>query len=145
MIKIKLDGKKAAENGILKPIDRRNADAGKSESEDSTQALKRKKTGFTGNCGNKDYTAIYRAVFDFHKRHNPPQLDSAYWQTHNPGEDDIPQSDTVYWQQTAQDMSEEGKRFDNDPFIIGLLICVYNELEREYEATRRRPFLPDKG
>ena len=80
-------------------------------------ALKSGYSPFTGIDARRDYRAMYRAACDFHERHNPPCLDD----------------EMEYWTQAADDMSEVAARFDNDAFLIGLLIAVYNELEREYK------------
>ena len=91
---------------------------------------------FTGTDQRRNYRAMYRAACDFHERHNPPRVEAAYWKSHIPGTDDPPPSEVKYWQQTAQDASDTARMQGNDPFLIGLLTTVYEELEREYEQTR---------
>lgn len=70
----------------------------------------------TGLDPRRNYRAMYRAVCDFHERHNPPTLEGDYWS------------------ETADDMTETANRFDNDPFLTGLLLAVFEELEREYKS-----------
>lgn len=91
---------------------------------------------FTGTDQRRNYRAMYRAACDFHERHNPPRVEAAYWESHIPGTDDPPPSEVEYWQQTAQDASDTARTQGNDPFLIGLLMTVYEELEREYEQMR---------
>lgn len=62
----------------------------------------------------RDYRAIYRAVHEYHERHNPPRLAGEYWQS------------------ATEDVSRVASALDNDPFAIALLQAVYGELEREY-------------
>lgn len=91
---------------------------------------------FTGTDQRRNYRSMYRAACDFHERHNPPRVEAAYWESHIPGTDDPPPSEVEYWQQTAQDASDTARTHGNDPFLIGLLTTVYEELEREYEQMR---------
>lgn len=101
------------------------------------QALKRKTEAFMNASGTRNYKALYRAALDYHKRHSPPTVDSAYWQTHIAGENDPPEAELQYWEKAANDASATASAHDNDPFLIGLLLAVYDELEREYNALRR--------
>ena len=91
----------------------------------------------------RNYRAMYRAACDFHERHNPPLVEAAYWESHIPGTDDPPPSEVEYWQQTAQDVSDTARAQGNDPFLIGLIMAVYEELEREYEQMRKRALQSD--
>lgn len=72
----------------------------------------------------RDYRAMYGALFRFHERHSPPSL----------GNDD----GAVYWAATTDDMTETAQQFGNDPFMIGLLCVVFEELETEYKTMRQR-------
>ena len=63
----------------------------------------------------REYRAIYRAVHDYHERHNPPQLTLEYWQA------------------AVEDVGRVAVAFNNDPFVIALLLAVFDELEREYK------------
>lgn len=96
----------------------------------------RKKKPFTGMDEGRNYRALYRAACDFHEAHNPPFVDREYWKAHTPGEDETPEAEIAYWTEAARDLRETGQRFNNDPFLIGLLVAVYNELGREYTARR---------
>ena len=98
--------------------------------------LKRKLEPFTGMDTSRDYRAMYRAACNFHERHNPPKVDSEYRKSHTPGEDDTPQAELDYWEEAAMDVSETASAFQSDPFLTGLLLAVYEELEREYRALR---------
>lgn len=91
---------------------------------------------FTDNSGTRNYKALYRAAHDYHKRHNPPIVDRAYWETHTAGEDEPPQAELDYWEEAATDVSATANAYNNDPFLIGLLVAVYEELEREYQSLR---------
>lgn len=66
----------------------------------------------------RDYRRIYRALFDFHERHNPPRAEAE-------GE---------YWAAVCDDMTQLCQTFDNDPFMIDLAVAVFGELEREAAA-----------
>lgn len=70
----------------------------------------------TGLDPRRNYRAMYRAACDFHERHNPPTLEGDYWS------------------KASDDMTETANRFDNDPFLTGLLLAVFEELEREYKS-----------
>lgn len=91
---------------------------------------------FTNASGTRNYKALYRAAHDYHKRHNPPTVDRAYWETHTAGEDEPPQAELDYWEEAATDVSATANAYNNDPFLIGLLVAVYEELEREYQSLR---------
>ena len=73
---------------------------------------------FTGRDPGRDYRRIYRALFDFHERHNPPRTEAE-------GE---------YWAAVCDDMTQLCQTFDNDPFLIDLAVAVFGELEREAAA-----------
>lgn len=101
----------------------------------NTSPLKRKLEPFTGMNTGKDYRALYRAACNYHERHNPPKVDSEYWKSHTPGEDETPQAELDYWEEAAISVSETAAAY-NDPFLTGLLLAVYDELEREYKAKQ---------
>ena len=86
-------------------------------------ALKGQIKPFTDVCSSKDYRAIYRAVFDFHERHNPPELDL----TGEPG---------GYWWTASEELMQLAEQFGNDKFANALLLAVFDELEREYKILR---------
>ena len=93
----------------------------------------RKREAFTDVSGTRNYKDMYRAAHDFHKRNSPPQVDREYWRTHTSG---TPQTDEDYWEKACDDMSATANSFDNDPFLTGLLIAIFEELEREYKTLR---------
>ena len=97
---------------------------------------KGQKEPFTGHDESRDYKKLYRAAHDFHKSHNPPTVNRDYWRTHKPGLDDTPEEELSYWQQAAEDIGTVAASFSNDPFLIGLLVEIMEELEREYKAIR---------
>ena len=103
---------------------------------EQTPALKRKLEPFTGMDEKRDYRKLYRAACDFHIAHNPPAVDTEYWRTHQPGVDTPPPAELDYWEKAARDVSGVSARYGNDPFLIGLIVEVYEELEREYKARR---------
>lgn len=98
--------------------------------------LKRQLKPFTGMDKNRNYRAMYRAACDFHEAHNPPTVDREYWRTHTPGEDETPQAELDYWEKAATDIAATANSFSNDPFLTGLLVAVFDELDREYRALR---------
>lgn len=63
----------------------------------------------------ENYRAVYRAVCNFHERHNPPRLDDSYWD------------------EAAVDLLETARQFSEDDFALEMLIAVYTELERQYK------------
>lgn len=83
-------------------------------------AQKRQIEPFRAFDGTRDYLAMYRAVCNFHKKHSPPRLDDA----------------EIYWTETAADADEIVQQFKGDPFLNGMLLTVYEELEREFEAQK---------
>ena len=103
---------------------------------EQTPALKRKLEPFTGMDEKRDYRKLYRAACDFHIAHNPPAVDTEYWRTHQPGVDLPPPAELDYWEKAARDVSEVYLSNGDDPFLIGLLVEVFDELEREYKARR---------
>lgn len=91
----------------------------------------------TGRSGfQKTYGAMYRAAYDFHKQHSPPTVDAQYWKTHTAGADEIPDAEREYWERTSQDIVATANQYGNDPFLMGLLGAVYDELGKEYEKRR---------
>lgn len=76
----------------------------------------RKEEAFMNVSGTRNYKTIYRVAHDFHKRHSPPTLDDEYWD------------------HTSDDMVQTSKAYNDDPFLMSLLIVIMEELEREYTA-----------
>lgn len=115
--------KRKMQNVIRRPqtaIEGHSAEKRSEVSEGAQDVKKRQIEPFRAVDGDRDYLAMYRAVCDFHKKHSPPRLDDA----------------EKYWAETATDAEEVAQRFKGDPFLNGLLLTVYEELEREYEAKK---------
>lgn len=91
---------------------------------------------FTDHTGTRSYKRMYRQAIDFHQRHAPPMIERDYWRTHTPGEDDIPAAESKYWDETTKDMIRTAAACNNDPFLMGFLMAITDELEREYMACR---------
>lgn len=91
---------------------------------------------FTDHTGSRSYKRMYRQAIDFHQRHAPPHVEREYWRTHTPGEDDIPEAEARYWDETTKDMIRTSAAGNNDPFLMGFLMAITDELEREYMACR---------
>ena len=139
MIEIKRN-RQAAETPAARaqmPAERLDGKKAEELAHKSGQALNREFKPFTGIDSARDYRAMYRAVFEYHEDHNPPLVECEYWKTHKPGLDDTPETELEYWKQAAQDVSSVCSAFHDDPFFIGLMVDVYDELGREYEARRQ--------
>lgn len=63
----------------------------------------------------KSYRTLYRTVFNFHERHNPPTLEDSYWED------------------AAADMDSISREHAGNHLLQYLLAAVYMELQREYE------------
>lgn len=98
------------------------------------KASQGKTEAFTDVSGTRNYKTLYRAAHDYHKRHFPPMVDRAYWETHTAGEDEPPQAELDYWEEAVNDMCATVNAYNNDPFLSGLLVAVFDELEREYQS-----------
>lgn len=98
--------------------------------------VKRKLEPFTGIDKSRNYRAMYRAACDFHERNNPPTVDIEYWKSHSPGIDEAPQAELDYWEKAVEDMTATANSLQQDPFLTGLLVAIFEELEREYKALR---------
>lgn len=82
----------------------------------AAQAARRQAAPFTGRDPGRDYRRIYRALFDFHERHNPPRAEAEYWAA------------------VCADMEQTAAVGGDDPFLMDLLVAVFAELEREAAA-----------
>lgn len=91
---------------------------------------------FTDHTGSRSYKRMYRQAIDFHQRHAPPIIEREYWRNHTPGEDDIPAAESKYWDEATKDMIRTAAACNNDPFLMGFLMAITDELEREYMACR---------
>ena len=63
----------------------------------------------------RDYSAIFRAAFNFLQRHSPV----------NQGAD--------YWAEALKDLNGIMIDFNQDSLLMGLLQAIYADLEREYK------------
>ena len=119
MIEIKRKRQQAAgeaHRGTETPLTAHDAQRAGESTAQPVPALKRPLKPFTALDGSRNYRAMYRAACDFHERHNPPTLDG--------GAD--------YWTAVTEDMTETANKYNQDPFITGLLVAIFEELEREY-------------
>lgn len=66
----------------------------------------------------RDINAIHKAVQAYHARHTPPRLTDEYWQS------------------AINGIHEMSVNFNNDPFVVALLVAVYGEMERGYNALK---------
>ena len=82
----------------------------------------RKITPFLSMDGKRNYRAMYRAACNYHEKYSPPII----------GNDE----GLSYWHEAAEEIGQISASFGNDPFIMGLLSSVYEELEREYKYLR---------
>lgn len=97
----------------------------------------RKLAPFTGIDPRRNYRAMYRAACNFHEQHAPPRVDRAYWRERGTENADTPDAESAYWEETAKDMAATAASYHNDPFLTGLLIAIYAELEREYQLAKQ--------
>lgn len=81
----------------------------------------------------------YRAAYEYHKRHSPPEVDREYWRTHTAGADFPPPAEVAYWDQAAKDMASTASAHGGSQLLTDLLIAAYSELEREYKRLRASP------
>ena len=125
MIEIKRKRQQAvteAHRGAETPLTAHDAQRAGEPTAQPTPTLKRPLKPFTALDSSRNYRAMYRAACDFHERHNPPTLDSS--------------GGADYWTAVTEDMTETAGRFDGDLFITGLLIAIFEELEREYRQLQ---------
>ena len=132
-----LQAQKQAQGPIQEPPDSHVGETSGGALQPQGAALERKREAFRDITGSRDYSRIYRIVYEYHKGHNPPTVDAEYWRTHRPGEDAAPDIEAEYWNKAAEDISAASAG-GKDPFLMDLLIAVYAELEREYKAARER-------
>lgn len=140
MIEIKRKSKDAAEmpaGRAQMPIDGLEVPAGKEQAGTAETPLQGEKTAFTGIDNARDYRAIYRAVFGFHKQYSTPHIDRNYWKDHTPGADDTPQTEIDYWVSVWDEMKKVTDSFKDNRFVIDMMAAVMAELNREYNAARQ--------
>ncbi len=121
MIKIKRKAQKPVERTGT-PVGAIDGTGLVNSTQDAQSALKRKLEPFTGIDSSRNYRAMYRAACEYHERHNPPRLDDDNGET--------------YWAEAVEDIGVVSSTFDNDPFLMGLLTAIYDELEREYKRLK---------
>lgn len=78
-----------------------------------------KEFSFTGCDRARRYRAMYAAAAALHERHNPVECSC------------------VDWDAISADMTVTAAAFNDDPFIVDLLVAVQQELERESAAAGR--------
>lgn len=118
MIEIKRKASQTAQKRAEMPVLAPGREPAIKNTPEAQTALKRPLKPFVAINGS-NYRAAYRAVCDFHERHNPPRIDN--------------DSGLEYWEAAADDMTAVAKAFHDDPFVIEMLVAVYSELEREYK------------
>jgi len=99
------------------PPETRGGDAVDKNPANAESALKRPSAALA--CERKNYGGMYAAARAYHGRHNPPGLE-----------------DADYWRRATDEMGIVARGFGNDPFLVGLLMAVYGELEREYARLK---------
>ena len=79
----------------------------------------------SGSCGEKTlnsqefpYKGIYRAVFDYHQKHDTPRT-------------------LEEWEAACDEFAELTAGKDENDFMLKLLVCVYEEMERRYKEQRK--------
>lgn len=114
--------------GAVTPFDARLAHNISTPTHTPKKPAQRQIEPFTGIDKARNYRAMYRAACNFHERHNPPTVKA--------GEDEPSQAEIDYWEEAAEDMRKTAEGFNNDPFITGLLLTIFDELEREYKVLK---------
>lgn len=126
----------SAENPFLQASEALSPISQHRPSTTSTKASGRKIDPLARASDGSDYKRLYRIAHDFHQRHNPPTIDRDYWRTHKVGIDDPPEAELEYWRSATADVQETASAHGGDPFLTGLLIDIFEELEREYKTLR---------
>ena len=62
----------------------------------------------------RDYNAIFRAAYNFHKQH-------------------LARLEASYWAEAIKGLNDIMIDFNQDPLLMGLLQAIYADLEREYK------------
>lgn len=86
-------------------------------------AQKRGKMPFMSMDGRRNIQAVYRVVYDLHKRHSPPVIDD--------------EGASEYWTELGRDVIRTVNESGEDPLIMDLLVAVMKDLEREYKQARK--------
>ena len=122
MIEIKRNTQKATQTAQESPQQPAETREGINTGE-MQKPVKKPLQPFTALDGS-NYRAAYRAVCDFHERHNPPRLDG--------------DGGAAYWETVCNDMSATAEQYKHDPFVSGMIITVYEELERQFKLLQER-------
>jgi len=64
---------------------------------------------------NRDYRQLWAAAYKFHERHNQQCPD---------------------WDALHLDMGNLARQYDDDPFLVALLVTAFEEVEREAAAQK---------
>lgn len=112
------------EESSIMPVGAGKAEATGESIPTEKNAQNRRKSPFMSADGRRDLTAVYRAVFDFHKRNSPPVLDA-------------PTADYDYWAEVGKDFWKTSREFNSDPFVMDMLLSIMKDLEREYSKAKQ--------
>ena len=111
------------------------ASAPRAADKEKAEKKERRIEAFISSSG-WNYGAMYRAAFDYHKRHTPPPIDADYWRTHTPGSDETPPAELSYWIDAGIEADRICKEFSGDKFMLDLMSDIYADIERQYKAAR---------
>ena len=87
------------------------------------QALKGQIKPFKSIDGETDYRELYRDIFKFHEKYNPPDVTDT-------GEKG------GYWYSASEELTELANKYPNNKFATDLLLAVFSELEEEYKKLK---------
>lgn len=122
MIEIRRKGQQAiteAHRGAETPLTTHDAKRADGNGVQPVPSLKRPLKPFTALDSSRNYRTMYRAACDFHERNNPPR------------------GGAEYWAMVCADMEQTAVAGGDDPFLMALLVAVFDELEREYKTMTR--------
>ena len=102
----------------LRDLPEKAEPAQKQTPKESTGAPPKQGLPFTGREATK---AHYRAAMFFHAKYSPPRA-----------------GDPSYWDDVCEEMTNLANENGNDPFLMGLLLTVWEELEREYNNIKNK-------
>ena len=84
------------------------------------QALKGQIKPFKSIDGETDYRELYRDVFKFHEKYNPPELD-------------LTGEEGGYWWRAGEELTQLAGKYHSSKLSSDLLLAVFRELETEYK------------
>ena len=87
------------------------------------QALKGQIKPFKSIDGETDYRELYRDIYKFHEKYNPPELDMT-------GEKG------GYWYSASEELTQLSSKYHGSKFSTDLLLAVFSELEEEYKKLK---------